>query len=196
MRLPSSGFNSPVLQVETVHFSSTSPSIYQSPRHIQKNTWTSGTSVGTSHLGTNGPFFPDLNRAYAFALFRFIDRKQLDTHTHTHTHTFFPDVEQRLKLRIPITPEFTAIVSGHGKTKAYLNRFKLIDNPICPCNEGEKSVEHLMYVCNILEPNKSAMIKHKTIRGGTLRPTNNELVSKYLNVFTKFVKSIDFTKLQ
>jgi hypothetical protein len=46
--------------------------------------------------------------------------------------SFFPDVEQRLRLRIPITPESTAIVSGHGKTRAYLNRFKIIDDPLCP----------------------------------------------------------------
>jgi hypothetical protein len=50
---------------------------------------------------------------------------------------FFPTVEQRLKLRIPITPEFTNIVSGHGKTKAYLKRFSLTDKPMCPCSEGE-----------------------------------------------------------
>jgi hypothetical protein len=49
--------------------------------------------------------------------------------------SFFPTVEHRLKLRIPITPEFTAIMSGHGKTKAYLHRFKIIENPTCPCNE-------------------------------------------------------------
>jgi len=29
--------------------------------------------------------------------------------------SFFPTIEQRLKLKIPITSEFTAIVSGHGK---------------------------------------------------------------------------------
>jgi len=34
--------------------------------------------------------------------------------------SFFPKLEQRLRLRIPITPEFTAIVSGHWKTRAYL----------------------------------------------------------------------------
>jgi len=56
MRLPSSGFNSPVLQVDTAHFSS-SPSNDQSPWHVPKNTWTSGTSVGTSSLATNGSFF-------------------------------------------------------------------------------------------------------------------------------------------
>ena len=47
---------------------------------------------------------------------------------------FFPTVEQRRKIRIPIIPEFTAFVSGHGKTKTYLHRFKLTDNLMCPCN--------------------------------------------------------------
>ena len=31
--------------------------------------------------------------------------------------SFFPTAEQRLKLKIPITSEFTAIAYGHGKTK-------------------------------------------------------------------------------
>jgi hypothetical protein len=57
--------------------------------------------------------------------------------------SFFPTAEQRLKLRIPITLEFIVIVSGHGKTKSYLHRIKLIDNPMCPCNEGTQSSEHL-----------------------------------------------------
>jgi post-segregation antitoxin (ccd killing protein) len=36
--------------------------------------------------------------------------------------SFFPTVEQRLKIKLSITREFTAIV-------------KLIDHPMCPCNE-------------------------------------------------------------
>jgi hypothetical protein len=75
-------------------------------------------------------------------------------------------------------------------------KFKLIDNPMCPCNEGEQSAEHLIYVCNILGPHRSAMIKHITTRGRIWPPTNNELIDKYLTVFTEFVKSIDFTKVQ
>ena len=90
---------------------------------------------------------------------------------------FFPTVEQKLKIRIPITPEFTAIVSGHGKTKAYLNRFNPTDNLMCPCNEGEQSVEHLIYVCRILEPQRSSMIQHIMTRGGIWPPTNNELAA-------------------
>jgi hypothetical protein len=107
----------------------------------------------------------------------------------------FPTVGQRLKLRIPITPEFTATVSGYGKSKVYLNRFNLTDNPMCSSSEGEQSVEHLIHVCRILEPPKSSMIQHITTRGGIWPPTNNELEAKDLNAFAQFVKSIDFSKL-
>ena len=29
---------------------------------------------------------------------------------------FFPTIEQRLKMKIPVTPTYTAILIGHGKT--------------------------------------------------------------------------------
>jgi len=29
-------------------------------------------------------------------------------------------VEQRLKIKLPITPEFIASIAGHGKTKSYI----------------------------------------------------------------------------
>jgi hypothetical protein len=50
-----------------------------------------------------------------------------------------PDSITEIKFKIPIRSGFTAIVSGHGKTKSYLHRFKLIDNPMCPCDEGAQS---------------------------------------------------------
>jgi len=110
--------------------------------------------------------------------------------------SLFPTVEQRLKIRFPIISEFTAIVSGHGKTKAYLNRFNLTNNPMCPCNDGEQSVEHLIHVCRILEPQRSSMIQHITTRGGIWPPANNKLVARHLNAFSQFLKSVDFSKLQ
>jgi hypothetical protein len=50
--------------------------------------------------------------------------------------SFFPTVEERLKVKLPITPEFTAMVKGNGKTKSYLHRFNLTERPTCPCNKG------------------------------------------------------------
>jgi ribonuclease HI len=85
--------------------------------------------------------------------------------------SFFPIVEQRLELKIPVTPEFTAIVSGHGKTKSYLHRFKLLDNPMCICNEGTQSTEHLMYNCKILDSQRKTL-QHQIKTGGGTWPTS------------------------
>jgi hypothetical protein len=109
---------------------------------------------------------------------------------------FFPTVEQRLKIKLPISPEFTALVTGHGKTKAYLYRFKLMDSPTCPCNEGDQTAEHLIYTCTLLEHERSSLDKQITAGGGSWPTTNSELVTTYLDDFTRFIKSIDFNKLQ
>jgi hypothetical protein len=84
--------------------------------------------------------------------------------------SFFPAVEQRLKMKTPITPEFTAIVSRHGKTKYYLHRFKIADNLMYPCDEGTQTSEHIIYVCKILESQRSSLIQHVKARGGDWLP--------------------------
>jgi ribonuclease HI len=44
------------------------------------------------------------------------------------TKEYFPNVGERLKMKLNLTQNFTAIVTGHGKTKAYLYRFKIIED--------------------------------------------------------------------
>jgi hypothetical protein len=108
---------------------------------------------------------------------------------------FFPTVEQRLKVKLPITPEFTVMVTGHRKTKSYLHRFNLTESPTCPCNEGAQTHKHLIYARNILEAQRSSLKQHIT-GGGSWPTTNNELVATHLDAFSRFIKSIDFNKLQ
>ena len=109
--------------------------------------------------------------------------------------SFFPAVEHRLKTKIPFTPGFTAIVTGQGKKKYYLQRFTIAGNPMYPCKEGTQTSEHIIYECKILESQRSSLIQHITARGREWPPTNGELVVKYLNAFSRFIKSIDFQKL-
>ena len=52
------------------------------------------------------------------------------------TKQFYPSITDRLKLKIHITTNFTAMVSGHGKTRNYLHRFKLLESATCPCKQG------------------------------------------------------------
>jgi hypothetical protein len=51
------------------------------------------------------------------------------------TRSFFPKIEDSLILRLNATPTFTAIVTGHGNIKSYLYKYKITDNPMCPCND-------------------------------------------------------------
>jgi hypothetical protein len=58
---------------------------------------------------------------------------------------FFPIINDRLTTKIKLTPNFTATVIAHGKTKAYLHRFKIIESPECPCDGGNQTVDHILY---------------------------------------------------
>jgi hypothetical protein len=77
----------------------------------------------------------------------------------------FPSISDRPKLKIDVTSNFTAVVTGHGKSRAYLHRFKLLESATCPCNKGDQTTEHLLYLCTLLQNQreilKKEIIKHR-----------------------------------
>ena len=60
------------------------------------------------------------------------------------TKPFFPNVKDRLKLQIDMNPIFTALVTGHGKTRAYLHRFKILQQATCSCKKGDQTTDHFI----------------------------------------------------
>ena len=54
-------------------------------------------------------------------------------------------------MRLNATPNFTAILTGHGNIKAYLHKYKIIDDPTCPCTKGPRTVQHIIFDCPLLE---------------------------------------------
>ena len=54
------------------------------------------------------------------------------------TKEFFPTIKDRLETKITLTTNFTAFVTAHGKNKSYLQRFKIIESPDCPCGGEAK----------------------------------------------------------
>ena len=97
---------------------------------------------------------------------------------------------------ITITPEFTALVTGHVKTRSYLHRFKLEDDSMCLCNEGQQTSDHITFECNHFEALRVSMMKKIVNSGGSWPPAKEPLTTKYLQAFSIFVKSIDFQKLK
>ena len=71
-----------------------------------------------------------------------------------------PDITDRSTKKINLTPNLTAMMTAHGKTKASLHRFKIIQSPECICTEGDQTVDHLIYDCGKLEKERGKLIAH------------------------------------
>jgi hypothetical protein len=65
-------------------------------------------------------------------------------HKRTSNKIIFPNIKDRLKMKIHANSNFTAMVTAHGKTRSYLYRFKLTVSPECPCGNDNQTVEHLI----------------------------------------------------
>ena len=112
------------------------------------------------------------------------------------TKAFFPSMMSRLQMEIPVFPELTTMVTGHRKIRSYLHWFGLATSPKCPCDDGEvQTIQHLLVQCTKLTAQRNEMIKEITQTGGTKPMANAKLISEYLPIFVKFIKTIDFTDL-
>ena len=67
---------------------------------------------------------------------------------------------------------------------------------MCLCEEEEQTADHLIFQCKKLRNQRNAMIKQIKNTGDNWSTTNETRVNKYLQIFVKFIKYIDFTDLQ
>ncbi|KAJ4426793.1 hypothetical protein ANN_26592 [Periplaneta americana] len=111
------------------------------------------------------------------------------------TKSFFPNINDRLKLKLNITPNFTTIITGHGNIKSYLHKYKIIDSPLCPCNNDEQTIDHLLYNCKLLEREKD-ILKAAVLKSENWPVNKDKLVHKYQKNLIKFTNNIQFDKLQ
>jgi hypothetical protein len=70
-------------------------------------------------------------------------REWVETTKGAITKAFFPKIEERIKLRLNTIPNYTTVVIGHGNIKSYLYKYKIIDNPMCPCKKFIKQYNTL-----------------------------------------------------
>jgi hypothetical protein len=87
-----------------------------------------------------------------------------------------------------------AMVTAHGKTKAYLHRFKIIESPDCVCAHGDRTADHLIFDCDILDMERDKLIAHAS-RKEDWPVRKCDPVNKYFKQFTMSKTSIDYEKL-
>jgi hypothetical protein len=107
---------------------------------------------------------------------------------------FFPIIKDRLITKIKLTPNFTAIVTAHSKTKTYLHHFKIIESTECHCNGGNQTVDHLLYDCTKLQTERVKLISNISNQDKWL-VNKRDLVNKHIKPFNQFANSVDFEKL-
>jgi hypothetical protein len=109
----------------------------------------------------------------------------------TATKESFPKIKDRLIIKIILTPNFTTTITAHGKTRSYPHRFKIIESPVCPCGNGNQTVEHIIYDCGKLNNERRKLIS--VISKEDHWPVGKKvLVNKYLKQITNFTNSIEY----
>jgi hypothetical protein len=101
-----------------------------------------------------------------------------------------------MKMKISINQSFTTMMTDHGKIKAYLHRFKLIDSATCPCRDNtDQTTDHIIYDCELLKTQRDnlRLIVSKT---DSWPANKHNLISRHYSAFKKFINQIDFDKLQ
>jgi aspartokinase len=121
-------------------------------------------------------------------------RKWTQTTKGRTTKEYFPEVAEILKMKLQLTQNFTAIVSGHGKTTDYLHRFKIIDEPSCPCEKGDQTTDHLIYACESLTKERDNL-KKTVIRTNKWPINKRNLIRRHYNEFTNVINEIQFDKI-
>jgi hypothetical protein len=110
------------------------------------------------------------------------------------TNDFFPEVKDRLNMKINFTQNFTAMVTGHGKTNSHLHRFKIIKTPTCPCGNRDQTIDHLLYDCQLLNKERN-LLKQSIQKTNNWPPKKRELIGKHIKDFIKFTNEITLDEI-
>jgi hypothetical protein len=111
------------------------------------------------------------------------------------TKQYFPSVRERLGTKLTLTTKLAAVLTGHGKTRAYLYRFNLRDETRCICGQNNQTMDHLLFHCEKTSTQRE-VLKHQINQQRNWMGIKQELISKHKKVFCEFIESIDFELLQ
>ena len=76
------------------------------------------------------------------------------------TKQYFPSVRDRLGIKLTLTTKLAAVLTAHGKTRAYLYRFKIRDDARCICGQNDQTMDHLLFLCEKTSTQRE-VLKHQ-----------------------------------
>jgi len=93
-------------------------------------------------------------------------------------------------LRLHTTPKYTTTVTGHGNIKSYLYKYKIIDNPMCPCKKVTKQCNAF----NLTATPRERKGKNKAVVTNTeiWQVNCNKIVTHYYEHFKEYIDKISW----
>ena len=119
----------------------------------------------------------------------------ITSHKTAATKQYFPSVRDRLGTKLTLTAKLEAVLTGHGKTRAYLYRFTLRDDARRTCGQNNQTVNHLLFQWEKTRTQRE-VLKHQISQQRNRMEIKQELISKHKKVFCEFIGPIDFELLQ
>jgi len=83
-----------------------------------------------------------------------------------------------------------ALVTGHGKTRLYLHRFKKTESAVCLCNKEDQILDHILNKCTRHKTQRD-LFKEKVLKAWSWPVSKKELITKQLKSFLTFTEIIN-----
>ena len=100
-------------------------------------------------------------------------------------------IQDRLNMKISMTLTIAVMVTGHGKTRAYLHRFRILEHATCISKHGDHTTDHLLYHCTLLDTHRE-VLKQNILKTGNWPASKHKLITKHWEPFITFINSTDF----
>jgi hypothetical protein len=97
-------------------------------------------------------------------------------------------------VNLNLSPNITAIVTGHGNIRSCLHRLKIIGSSECPCKHDIQTVDHLIFQCERLV-NEEAHLKRSVLKVDKWPVSKSELTNRNLKQLTRYINSTDLEKI-
>jgi hypothetical protein len=62
-------------------------------------------------------------------------------------------------LQYQLSLVITAVLTGHGKTKAYLRQFHPSEEATCSCGHEDQTMDHILFHCANTSPQREVLIQ-------------------------------------
>jgi ribonuclease HI len=113
---------------------------------MAKNACTNGT------MSHQPPLPPDFKKLSKHQMLQKWKTKWKNCDTGRLTHSIFPEVTVKpwfheFQEERGVITTISRIITGHCSAKSHLNRFNIVDDPLCVCRENYETVDHLMWEC-------------------------------------------------